>query len=52
MQENVLDDELRRSVTYLNQFLDPDQSILYCSFDMAKCLKAGGNVLANLEEIG
>lgn len=51
-RENVLNDELKGSVDYLNQFLDPDQSILYCSFDMAKCLKAGGNVLGNLEEIG
>lgn len=49
-QESVLSDEFRSSISYLNQFLDPREAILYLSFDMARCHKTG-SVLPKLEEI-
>lgn len=51
MHESVLHDQFRASISYLNQFLDPQEAILYLSFDMARCHKAE-NALPKLEEIG
>lgn len=49
--ESILHDQLIRAISYLNQFLPPDEAILYLSFDVARCNKLG-SVMPKLEEIG
>ncbi|XP_066463833.1 polyphosphoinositide phosphatase isoform X3 [Eleutherodactylus coqui] len=50
--ERILSDELVAAVTYLNQFIPPDRSIVYIPWDMAKYTKSKlCNVLDRLNVI-
>lgn len=49
--ESILTEEMWGSIQYLNQFLPPQQRIVYEHFDMARKSRGGGNVMSSLAEI-